>query len=402
MSAKRPLHHANSQGTLFKNPWPSAAPPSWSELALGGIPLSWGHPDLDKHPHARDIQVVEPDWGQGESKNGKGKDIKATWLGHASAYVELPWAGAGQDGKLVRLLFDPMFSSKAGPTAYTGPSRLKRTPYDHLDYSTILSLKRYFPEALYFVPLRNKQWFVSSGILEEKVVEMDWWEDVDLYWSDKSLSFDHVDDGSSSPQAKLRFTCVPAQHNSGRGARDQSATLWSGWTVEQLVSFQPGEGEDSSTARVTRKGAIYFAGDTGYRRYTKSDAVCPAFEEIGAKLGPFDVSFVPIWRGGTLGFISWAGLRLDHDKFPSAFHGSPTDAVAMHLDVKSRNTIGIHFGTFIGAEAESLEAVIELQEACEDAGLKGLEDKQEGENGRMGVLDIGETYVVGIEDLAIF
>ena len=79
--------------------------------------------------------------------------------------------------------------------------------------------------------------------------------------------------------------------------------------------------------------------DTGYRRSAGSDEVCPVFEgkhlsrdpnrdrnlgtassltqcvtyicaEIGQKWGPFDVSLIPIWRGGTLGFISWAGLRV--------------------------------------------------------------------------------------------
>lgn len=41
------------------------------------------------------------------------------------------------------------------------------------------------------------------------------------------------------------------------------------------------------------------------------------FTEIGAKFGPFDLSFVPIWRGGTLGWISWAGLRVRHLLSPS-------------------------------------------------------------------------------------
>jgi N-acyl-phosphatidylethanolamine-hydrolysing phospholipase D len=116
-------------------------------------------------------------------------------------------------------------------------------------------------------------------------------------------------------------------------------------------------------------------------------------------------------------------LQLSHENIPSALHGSPTDAVSIHLDVKSRNTVGmslppslpfsyfgysrpshagIHFGTFIGAEAESLEAVIELQEACEAAGVGSLDDAGvEREKGRMGVIDIGETIVVEIADLVI-
>lgn len=52
----------------------------------------------------------------------------------------------------------------------------------------------------------------------------------------------------------------------------------------------------------------------------------------------------------------------------------------------------MHFGTFIGAESESLEAIIELAEAVEDAGVKTLDDPNEDEMGRMGVIDVGETW----------
>lgn len=56
------------------------------------------------------------------------------------------------------------------------------------------------------------------------------------------------------------------------------------------------------------------------------------------------------------------------------------------------NWTGMHFGTFIGAESESLEAIIELAEAIEDAGVKPLDDPNEDELGRMGVIDVGETW----------
>lgn len=32
--------------------------------------------------------------------------------------------------------------------------------------------------------------------------------------------------------------------------------------------------------------------------------------EIGERLGPFDLAMIPIWRGGTLGFISQLGFRV--------------------------------------------------------------------------------------------
>jgi hypothetical protein len=89
------------------------------------------------------------------------------------------------------------------------------------------------------------------------------------------------------------------------------------------------------------------------------------------------------------------GVRLSHHDIPTAFHGSPTDAAAIHLDTKSRNTIGIHFGTFVGSENETCEATIELAEACHERGIQGLEDDSEEKGqGRAGTLDIGASLVV--------
>ncbi|KAL8281156.1 hypothetical protein RQP46_006514 [Phenoliferia psychrophenolica] len=434
-TAARPSHHANARGTLFKNPWPSAQPPTWTELATGGFPLAWAHSHLKSHPHARDVRVVKPDWGRPSaeasaasspsgSEKGKGKEIIGTWLGHACAFVEMPWtgAGAGDSDETLKLLFDPIFSTRAGPTQYTGPARLTPSPcqvddlpgcdavfishnhYDHLDLSTIQAITKSFPTAHFFVPLGIKSWCVSSGVPEELVEELDWWNDLDF----DSKAFGRAEAGGSgeagvrSAASKLRITCVPAQHNSGRGARDQGSTLWCGWVLEHLVTGEPGKGEIEGVRRVTRAGSVFFAGDTGYRRYSHSKEVCPAFEEIGRKFAPFDLSFIPIWRGGTLGFISWSGLRLSHEAVPSSYHGTPDDAVSIHLDVKSRNSIGIHFGTFIGAEAESLEAVIGLREACEEADVRDLDDGQEGPQGRMGVLDQGESLRVQVEELIVF
>lgn len=94
----------------------------------------------------------------------------------------------------------------------------------------------------------------------------------------------------------------------------------------------------------------------------------------------------------------------------------------MHLDVRSRNSIGrclleshiplsadvgpviligVHFGTFIGAENESLEAVIELNASIEEAGVHPLEHDSDDDKGRFGVVDLGETVVVEIADLVI-
>jgi N-acyl-phosphatidylethanolamine-hydrolysing phospholipase D len=416
----RPAHHANDAGTAFKNPWPSADLPTWAELASNPFPLGWALSELQSNPKVRDVKVVRPDWG--EAHLGAlltDRWIVATWLGHAAVLVQMPLEGTLAAGGLVGgpagekkrlwMLFDPMFSTTAGPTQWTGPRRFRETPcqvadlpgcdvvfvshnhYDHLDFSSIVAILKRFPQARYFVPLGNKSWFIETGVPEELVNELDWWQD---------REFRPEDFGHQPPQdeTRIKVTCVPAQHNSGRAGRDAGSTLWCGWAVEQFVRSKEEveKVEGRSTSRATRKGAIYHAGDTGYRRSAKSDVVCPAFKEIGKKLGPFDLSFIPIWRGGTLGFVSYLGLRLSHDDVPSTLHGSPTDAVAIHRDVKSRNTIGVHFGTFIGSENESHEAIIEFGEACDEAGVRSLDDRVEGDHGRAGTLDIGGSLVVEI------
>ncbi|KAK4053959.1 Protein-lysine N-methyltransferase efm4 [Microbotryomycetes sp. JL221] len=490
-SLEVPSHWANEHGTAFKNPWPSAQIPSLHEMWSGGFIVGWAKPrqKLESDRRARELEVVKPDWGEAkgatarggrgdrftrtsnDGNNGNnardgsgGKLMMGTWLGHAGAFVEMPW---GHDGlkrhqNTFKMLFDPIFSGRAGPTAYTGPARYRPSPcevedlpgcdalfishnhYDHLDLSSIQAVLDRFPDCKYFVPLGkrsittmltkillnpappsfagNKSWFTSTGIPADNIFEMDWWENVELTPQDVGQILSTTDTSSTktlSNASSMRITCVPAQHNSGRTGIDSGSTLWCGWVVEHFIETKDQPSSSSSNAdsdkgdkskaatRTTRRGALYFAGDTGYRRHRMSKAVCPAFKaDIGDKYGPFDLSFIPIWRGGSLGFVSWLGLRLHHENIPSGLHGSPTDAVSIHLETRSRNTIGVHFGTFIGAENESLEAIIELNEACTSAGISQLEDElphdgDKVEKGRMGVIDLGETIVVEIEDIVV-
>jgi len=259
--------------------------------------------------------------------------------------------------------------------------------YDHLDLVSVQDVLKTFPHTKWFVPLGNKKWFTATGVKDELVFEMDWWED----WSGDLSKKSSLTKGNGDVSFKV--TCVPAQHTSGRSGLDKEATLWCGWVVERFIAST----DAATSQKQTRKGAIYHAGDTGYRRTTRSDIVCPAFKEIGKKFNGFDLSFVPIWRGGTLGFISYMGLRLSHHDMPSATHCSPTDAVAIHLDVKSKNTIGIHFGTFIGSENESHDAIIEFCEANGNAGVGRLSDEKVEVEGRAGTVDIGGSLAVKIE-----
>ncbi|KAF4627175.1 hypothetical protein G7Y89_g10981 [Cudoniella acicularis] len=414
----RPAHHADGEAKAFKNPWPSAEAPTYSELLQTKFPLGWYDNLAKKHPGTKDVKVVFPDWGVSDlNRRGldKNRCIVGTSLGHAGVITELPLEGTAENGgdkKSLWIVYDPIFSPRAGPTRYTGPQRLRPPPcqvtdfpgcdavmishnhYDHLDLSTIKDIFQTFPNARYFIPLGNKELICSVGMPEEMVFELDWWDNRE--YSVQDFGFKTPQD--SSEDTLLRFTCVPAQHNSGRVVLDQGATLWCGWVIEQLLVSK----DEAEPSKVRRKGAIYHAGDTGYRRTATSTAVCPIFKEIGQKFGPFDISFVPIWRGGTLGFVSALGLRISHNDIPSALHATPVDAIDIHKDVLSRNTVAVHFGTFVGSENESLESIMEFEEGREDRGVLRLDediegaDDERGHAGRAGIIDIGGSFAVEI------
>lgn len=80
----------------------------------------------------------------------------------------------------------------------------------------------------------------------------------------------------------------------------------------------------------------------------------------------------------------------------SRVHLSPEDAVCVHRDVRSRQSIGMHWGTFRLTDEDVDEPPRRLRAAMELAGkeVAGREGGEE-EIGRFGVMSIGETILVG-------
>ena len=106
-----------------------------------------------------------------------------------------------------------------------------------------------------------------------------------------------------------RITAVPSQHFSGRTLFDKNKTLWNGYVVEEIATGK----------------TFYFVGDTGYNPFH--------FKQIGKRFPKIDLSLIPI---GT--YVP--------KKFMSPVHCSPYEAVEIHLDVKSRFSLGMHWNTF--------------------------------------------------------
>jgi L-ascorbate metabolism protein UlaG (beta-lactamase superfamily) len=225
------------------------------------------------------------------------------WIGHATVLVRL----AGRT-----MLFDPIFSERASPLPTLGPKRVVPLPididqlpkidvvmishnhYDHLDEATVRRLAA-MPQGSprFLVPLGLKRWFADLGI--DRVDEYDWWQ--------------------GTQEGPLAITFVPVQHWSRRRLDDTNQTLWGGWVVA-------GEGI-----------RLVHAGDAGYSK---------DFRDIGERLGPFDMAFIPIGAYAPRWF-----MQIMHLDVP--------EAVQVREDLRAKRAIGIHWGTFESLADEPLD-----------------------------------------------
>lgn len=177
--------------------------------------------------------------------------------------------------------------------------------YDHLDEPT---LRRLGNKPRYWVPGGLSPWLRKRGYMQCR--ELQWWE--------KAPMGDDVE-----------IHCVPAQHFAARSPFDRNQTHWCGWVIRH------------------RSRQLYFAGDTGYS---------PVFKEIGNQFGPMDISLIPI-----------GAYRPQWLMKP--MHVTPFEAVQIHLDVQSRQSIACHWGTFALADDPLDEAPRLLVKAMQDRKL---------------------------------
>jgi len=252
-----------------------------------------------------------------------------TWLGHAAFLLRT-------GGKTI--LTDPFLSERASPFAGLGPKRyvspgipvgalpridaivISHNHYDHLDARTIEG----FPskeKITAVVPTGLGTFFLRRGYRD--VRELGWWEETRL-----------GDD--------LVLAALPANHFSGRTPFDRNATLWASWAI----------------ASRTRK--VFFAGDTGGGH---------VFEEIGRRIGPFDLGLVPI------GAYEPASIM-------QPVHCNPEEAVALGRDVRASTLVAMHWGTVVLTDEPPFEPPGRFRAAANRAGYP---------DSRAWVMRIGET-----------
>ena len=243
------------------------------------------------------LPVHPPPW-MPDPGNFRPTRARVTWLGHATILAEV-------DGQTV--LCDPLFSDRASAVQFAGPQRYRPPPcgvtdlphisavvishnhYDHLDLNTVKTLVKLQPNIVWFVPMGTGQWMKDNTVVQkDKVKEMTWWQEEEL------------------DETQLRIVMTPANHWCKRGIGDDNKMLWGSWAV---------------MGPTTR---FWFGGDTGY---------CEAFKQIGDKFGPFDLAAIPIGNYQPNWFMKYQ-------------HVHPGEAVEIHKDIRSRKSIGIHWGTY--------------------------------------------------------
>lgn len=218
--------------------------------------------------------------------------LRAFWIGHASTYVEL-------DG--LRFLLDPVFAERVSPLP-VGPRRFHAPPialadlpridavlishdhYDHLDMDTVRHLAQ--RGSRFFVPLGIGAHLELWGVPPEQIEELEWWQERSL--------------------GRVLIVCTPTRHYSGRGLDNRSTTLWSSWSV------------------IGPQHRFFYSGDTGYGKL---------FQDIGARLGPFNMAFIKIGAYGP--GAAWTDI-----------HMTPEQAVQVHRDVRAKRMFPVHWSTF--------------------------------------------------------
>jgi L-ascorbate metabolism protein UlaG (beta-lactamase superfamily) len=246
--------------------------------------------------------------------------VAITFINHVTFLIQI----AG-----LNILTDPIWSKRASPFSWLGPARVREPAlafadlpkidvvivshnhYDHLDLPTLKALQQKFAP-LFLVAAGDKALLQKAGCVN--VQELDWWDEVKI-------------------NNTTQITFTPTQHFSARTLWDRSKSLWGSYVIDAGAKL------------------IYFGGDAGYSKH---------YADIYKKFGPMDIALLGIGAYEP----TW---------FMRNMHMTPADAVQAHLDLHSKHSIGMHYGTF-KLSAEGIDKpVFDLKIALQQQALPDSE-----------------------------
>lgn len=213
------------------------------------------------------------------------------WFGHSSYLLRI---------EKKNFLIDPVFSGNAAPLsfmvkAFKGADEYKaehipsidylvltHDHYDHLDFKTIRKIRQRVDKIVCSLGVASH--LIHWGVDENKIVELDWWEQIRL-------------------NETITMTAAPARHFSGRGVK-RGQSLWSSFILK------------------TPHHNIYLGGDSGYDAH---------FKEIGNKYGPFDIAILESGQYNTM----WPLI-----------HMMPEETVQAAIDLRAKVLMPVHWGKF--------------------------------------------------------
>lgn len=332
-------------------------------------------------------------------------DLHCSWIGHSTCMFQVK--------NEFTILTDPIFSTRASPfknfigvlrevpPAFTiqelvgnlkqGNNQdeyhfesfdlccITHDHYDHMDTESVKALKDHVQ--LWVVPVGIKEWLVESCSIDPcKIVELLWWQQLRVCKTEGRVNVLVNDDSSDSTHNMngifnenknyhdvLAITCCPSSHWAGRTMFDRNLRLWCSFAF-RTSSFN-----------------VFYCGDTGYPENF------PLFRQIGDALGPFDLSCIPI------GAYDPRDMNKDS-------HCNPQEAVQIHKDLHSKQSVGIHWGSFqlteefMDAPPRDLEDAIRREqlkdEPCGESPISHADKRSSHQDINFGIMGHGETLVL--------
>lgn len=248
-------------------------------------------------------------------------------------------------------LTDPIWSARASMFQWIGPKRFRPPPinldnlhidyvllsHDHYDHFDANTAKRIGNRAKWIVPKGLRKTLKGLGVTN--VVELSWWESYKVSPNGDSSTNVHSDSSTAMPKStampdnhmddesrgdvsdgSIEIVFTPTQHWSCRGLFDRCSVLWGSFCV------------------LSREKKFFFAGDTAYNS---------VFKQIGQIYGPFDMAILPIGAYKPRWFLK-------------DYHVDPGEALQLHRDLGSKQSVAVHWGTFKLSEERCVEPALEL------------------------------------------